>query len=94
MKIAVSVKERCVENAVEVNVEEDCIKSCKYLCKVIGEAIGDRTISFEIKDDFVRLDYTFSSGTTISKKFQSIEYLDTYLSGMWDMYLSRRWIRG
>lgn len=76
------------------SVEEDCRKNCEHLCKVIGEAIGDRTISFEIKDDFVRLDYTFGSMATMSKKFQSIEYLDIYLRGMWDMYLSRRWIRG
>ena len=80
--------------AVEVNVEEGCIESCKYLCKVIGEAIGDRTVSFKVDKDSVILDYTFSSGTTISKKFQNITELDTYLRGMWDMYLSRRWIRG
>lgn len=75
---------------VEVTVEKDC----RYLCQVIGEAIGDRTISFQVDKDIVRLDYTFSSGTTMSQEFQNITELDTFLQGMWEMYLSRRWIRG
>ncbi len=94
MKTAISAKERCIENTVEINVEEDCIKSCKYLCKVIGEAIGDRTVSFKVDKDIVRLDYTFSSGATMSQKFQNIAELDTFLQGMWEMFLVRRWIRG
>ncbi|NCB01851.1 MAG: hypothetical protein EOM67_06745 [Spirochaetia bacterium] len=77
-----------------ISVENTIEKECKYLCKVIGEAIGDRTFSLKVDKDSVLLDYTFSSGTTISKKFQNITELNTYLRGMWDMYLSRRWIRG
>ena len=77
-----------------ISAKEECIKNCEYLCKVIGEAIGDRAVSFKVDKDIVRLDYTFSSGTTISEKFQNVEELHIYLRGMWDMYLSRRWIRG
>lgn len=77
-----------------ISVENPIEKDCRYLCKVIGEVIGDRTVSFQIDKDTVRLDYTFSSGAIMSQEFQDITELNTFLQGMWEMYISRRWIRG
>lgn len=83
-----------MESTKESIEEREYRQSCEYLCKVIGEAIGDRTISFKVYEDSVILEHIFSSGATMSVKFQSVPELNTYLAGMWDMYLSRIWIRG
>lgn len=69
------------------------------LCVELSRAIGDREVSFRMTngsviDGMAELIYTFPSGNKITKEFADLNDLHSFLHGMWEMYISRRWIRG